>query len=433
MADAPGPDHLLARLDEIGESLRRSGNALALIGLGSVGLERNRLDRYSDLDFFAIVEPGHKARYIDRLDWLEAAHPLVWQHRNTVDGHKALMRDGVFCEFAVFEPQELDAIPFTTGRVVWRRPDVADSIAIPHRPTPSTRLPDETWIVGEALSCLYVGLQRWHRGERLSAARLVQGHALDRLIELDALRAAEATASAGVDPFSRERRLEQRRPDLAAELPSLVPGYTLTPRAALAMLDALERRGAALNPSMKDRICALADPSRSVESHRSFGTDLVLRHRARARRDVGADPIGLLEYVQRLVPDEPPAYHRGQKCVAGTHGIRRCDRHGGCFEPSLPKRHNIDYRQARRRRRPPRRGEERGCTSLADRDPFAGTPWHKHVAARMRATRTPRRKSPPENEDSNAQREALATDLREFTRVEPDAAALRTLVDFDRD
>ena len=34
---------------------------------------------------------------------------------------------------------------------------------------------------------LLIGLQRFHRGERLSAARFVQGHALDRLLELDAL------------------------------------------------------------------------------------------------------------------------------------------------------------------------------------------------------------------------------------------------------
>ncbi len=180
---------------------------------------------------------------------------------------------------------------------------MADSIASPAGRRRIARLPDETWIVGEALSCLYVGLQRWHRGERLSAARLVQGHALDRLIELDALRAAEATASAGVDPFSRERRLEQRRPDLAAELPSLVPGYTLTPRAALAMLDALERRGASLNPSMKERICALADVSRCAEDHRSIGTGLIIRHRAWPGCDVGAEPVGMLEHVQRLVPD----------------------------------------------------------------------------------------------------------------------------------
>ena len=61
------PAVLLERLDRIGESLRDSGHALALIGLGSVGLERERLDAHSDLDFFAIVEPGHKARYIERL------------------------------------------------------------------------------------------------------------------------------------------------------------------------------------------------------------------------------------------------------------------------------------------------------------------------------------------------------------------------------
>lgn len=269
MTDSPGPEQLLARLDDIGAALGQSGHALALIGLGSVGLERNRLDEHSDLDFFVIVEPGQKARYINRLDWLEAAHPLAWHFQNTVDGHKALSSDGVFCEFAIFEPQELDAIPFAPGRVVWRRPDVDESIATPRRPTPDTRPPDEAWIVGEALSCLYVGLRRWHRGERLSAARMVQGHALDRLIELDALRVGSAASSTGVDPFNRERRLEQRRPDLAAELPQLVPGYSFTPRAALAMLAALERRGALLDLSMKERICDSAQRA----LHRTTSTE----------------------------------------------------------------------------------------------------------------------------------------------------------------
>ena len=252
------PEQLLARLDDIAAALRQSGHAQALIALGSVGLERHRLDQYSDLDFFVIVDPGYKARCIDSLDWLEAAHPLAWHFRNTVDGHKALSRDGVFCEFAVFEPQELAAIPFAPGRVVWRRPDVAESIAIPRRPLPEARLPDEGWIVGEALSCLYVGLQRWHRGERLSAARMVQGHALDRLVELDALRFTHTPPPVSVDPFSLERRLEQRQPDLARELPRLVPGYSHTPQAALAILAALEQRGASLDTSMRERIRDLA-------------------------------------------------------------------------------------------------------------------------------------------------------------------------------
>ena len=265
MAEPTRPALLLARLDDIGAALRDSGHALALIALGSVGLERERLDQYSDLDFFVIVDPGCKARYIDRLDWLEAAAPLAWHFRNTVDGHKALSTDGIFCEFAVFEPQELAAIPFAPGRIVWRRPGVDDAIAVPRRPLPEARLPDEEWIVGEALACLYVGLQRWQRGERLSATRLVQGAALDRLIELDALRAAQEPSSASVDPFSRERRLEQRRPELARELPRLVPGYASTPQAALAVLEALERRGASLHPALRQRIRELAEPASTAD------------------------------------------------------------------------------------------------------------------------------------------------------------------------
>ena len=38
------PKSLLYQLDEIGRSLEQSGHALALIGLGSTGLELDRLD-----------------------------------------------------------------------------------------------------------------------------------------------------------------------------------------------------------------------------------------------------------------------------------------------------------------------------------------------------------------------------------------------------
>lgn len=252
------PALLLERLDAIALALKESGHAMALLGLGSVGLEQYRLDSQSDLDFFAIVDPGYKARFIKQLDWLAAAHPLAWHFQNTVDGHKALMMDGVFCEFAVFEPHELAAIPFAPGRIVWSRDGVDPSLALPRKALPDQHLPDETWIVGEALSCLYVGLQRWHRGERLSAARFVQSHALDRLMELDAMRYVSIATTAGTDPFNRDRRLEQRRPELACELPALVPGYTKTPLAALAMLDSLAKRGAVLDSHLTDTIRFLA-------------------------------------------------------------------------------------------------------------------------------------------------------------------------------
>jgi hypothetical protein len=245
---------LLDRLQAIARSLERSGQAQALLGLGSVGQERHRLDRWSDLDFFVVALPGQKAALIQQLDWLAAAHPLAWHFQNTADGHKALMADGVFCEFAVFETGELAAIPYAPGRVVWAQAGFDERLAWPTRPLPAPASRDETWIVGEALSCLLVGLQRWHRGERLSAARFVQGHALDRLIELDALRQPPPAG----DPFNAERRLERRQPLLARELASLVPGYAHTPAAARALLSALRARGAWLNEAVVRRIEALA-------------------------------------------------------------------------------------------------------------------------------------------------------------------------------
>jgi len=245
-------DLLLQRLDTIAARVAATGQALAVIGLGSVGLDTARLDAWSDLDFFVIAAPGHKARFLNDLDWLAQAHPLAWHFQNTGDGHKALMADGVFCEFAVFEPAELEAIPFAPGRVVWRRDDADPALARPRRALPR-RTNDETWIVGEALACLLVGLARWHRGKKLSALRFVQGHAVDRLVELDALRSHALEG----DPFNADRRLEDRQPALAAELPALLPGYEHTPDAARAVLQALSVRHATLDAAVLARIHAM--------------------------------------------------------------------------------------------------------------------------------------------------------------------------------
>jgi len=56
------PHDLLARLDAIGASLAATDHGLALIGLGSVGLETDRLDAYSDPDFSAISLAKGKAK-----------------------------------------------------------------------------------------------------------------------------------------------------------------------------------------------------------------------------------------------------------------------------------------------------------------------------------------------------------------------------------
>ena len=244
---------LLSRLEAIAASLAAREDALALLALGSVGLDTGRIDAHSDLDFFVLVRPQAKGRYLADLAWLDAAHRVVWSFRNTPDGFKALMEDGVFCEFAVFEPAELPHIPFAPGRFVWRRDEVDPTCAHSARPLPQPADPD--WLAGEALSNLIVGLGRYARGERLAAMRLIQMNALERLLQLLEQRAERADTPS--DPFSVDRRIEQRRPELKGLLPVLAGGYQNTPAAALALLVELERH-TSVPPAVARHIRTLA-------------------------------------------------------------------------------------------------------------------------------------------------------------------------------
>jgi hypothetical protein len=242
---------LLSRLEQIGHSLAQSGHALALIGLGSVGEDMHRLDQYSDLDFFAIVEPNYKHRYIENLDWLSNLGTIAYQFQNTPDGHKLLFADSVFCEFAVFHPQELLSIPFSPGRIIWQRDNAPSNMHLPTKELIPVHKTDKEFLIGEALTNLYVGMGRDQRGEKLSAARLIQGQAVDRLIELaDYIEVAQ---DATRDVFASERRFEMRHPLVAQELPSWMQGYERNRESALAMLAFLEQHFE-INREMADAI-----------------------------------------------------------------------------------------------------------------------------------------------------------------------------------
>ncbi|MRR32444.1 hypothetical protein EG834_19435 [bacterium] len=251
------PERLLTRLNVIGKALSKKEGALALIGLGSVGLEVERLDQYSDLDFFVIVTAGSKPRFLDDLTWLSEIAPVAYSFPNTPDGFKLLYADGIYCEFAVFEQVELAQAVFSPGRVVWKAGDIPDQIALPqhpHRPKPRS---STEWLIGEALTNLYVGLSRDRRGEKLSAMRFIQHYAVDRILELS--EQIEAVGSIAADEFNLERRYEQRVPQMVRVLPELLQGYERNRDSALAALDYLDRNFK-IDPAMKEAILGLCRP-----------------------------------------------------------------------------------------------------------------------------------------------------------------------------
>jgi hypothetical protein len=218
---------MLALLNDIAVRLSADPDALALLALGSAGTHQERLDEHSDLDFFVIALD--KSKFLDHLEWLGF---VEWWHRDTPDGCKALV-NGIYCEFAVFLPEELPVIRFEAPRVVWRRDGV--SVAEQNVPDPAA----QDWLVDEVLSNLYVGLHRWLRGERLSAMRMVQGEGLDNLLRL----------LGSDDPFAPARRAER----LGLAWQRLAGGYDRTPEAAQAILETLPAGGG----RMRDEVAGL--------------------------------------------------------------------------------------------------------------------------------------------------------------------------------
>ncbi|UJF31434.1 hypothetical protein [Paenibacillus hexagrammi] len=232
-------EQLLGRLDAIGGSIERRGESLLLLGVGSVGVETERIDAYSDLDFFVIVKPGYKQAYIERLDWLEEVGPLAYSFHNTPDGCKILFEDGIYGEYAIFEEEEMENIAYSEGRIVWMDPNYdRPKIAKGSKKIETKRRAGLDFPVNEALTNLYVGLCRYARGEKLSAARFVQSHAVDSILSV--LHLLEKEEAYYPDVFGEDRRLEKRYPYFAERVGDMILGYERTQESALHILRFLE-------------------------------------------------------------------------------------------------------------------------------------------------------------------------------------------------
>lgn len=227
-------DKLLQRLDDIGNYLVNRDDVLGLLGLGSVGVELSRLDQYSDLDFFLIVKKGSKSTYLASLFWLSDVYPLVYSFRNTVDGYKILFSDGIYGEFAVFEEQEMTDISYSEGRWIFKKLDCKTSNVqiMPFQPLVSKQT---DFAVNELLTNLLVGLQRFRRGERLAAQRLIEVHALNQLISI--LPSIYVEENIVADKFNLDRRVEFRFPAFAKKIPLFVQGIENIPASAQHLLD----------------------------------------------------------------------------------------------------------------------------------------------------------------------------------------------------
>jgi hypothetical protein len=214
------PDAYSAFTQELTDRLMRDGRVLGLVALGSMARRDSAPDRWSDHDFFVVVEAGHQEAFRSDLRWLPRPEAIVFSFRETAHGVKVLYDDGHLLEFAVFDLDELGLARVNRFRVLFDRKDVQrrlEQIAeLTDRDLRSSSSPD-TWLLGQFLTNLLVGAGRERRGERLSGRQFVMTHALRHLLLLleRHLPSARREVLDNLDPL---RRFEQAFPDLGAEL-----------------------------------------------------------------------------------------------------------------------------------------------------------------------------------------------------------------------
>lgn len=225
----------LLRLERLAVQLAADPHVEAVLGLGSAGVDTDRFDDHSDIDFFVITDSAATKRgYLQEISWLAGfGSEVAYSFGNDPNGRKALLADGLFLEYAIFTPTELAAVPYAGARVVWSRGRLdlpTQGMSAPHPPENESG----QFHLNEALTNLYVGLHRELRGEHLSAMRLIQVHAVDRVLAL--LRLEPATRLDHPDPFEATRRIERARVPASLPLDRMCPGYTRNVEAARAVL-----------------------------------------------------------------------------------------------------------------------------------------------------------------------------------------------------
>ena len=187
---------------------------IGLVFLGS-SAAHERVDQYSDQDFFLIVKNGNAESFRKNLDWLPAHHKILISPRETQHGLKVVYQDGSVLEFAVFEDSELEIAAANDYLVALDKSNItARMAALKLKSTPKPYDFDTQFEL--FLSLIWIGVGRFRRGEVIAAEQHIKSYALEKLLGL--IRSAKPIQISSQDSFNGFRRFEKDYPNLGKDI-----------------------------------------------------------------------------------------------------------------------------------------------------------------------------------------------------------------------
>jgi hypothetical protein len=209
------PEEYQAFTRQLQTNLEHDQRVLALVALGSMARQSHLPDRWSDHDFFLIVESGRQDNYRHNLDWLPNTGQIVFAFQETEHGMKVIYENAHLIEFAVFDQNELRLAKVNDYQVLLDRADVAKSLSRILSTTPESK--GDTYYFGQLLSHILVGVARCVRGEKISGAVFIKHYAVDDVLRLLA-KHEEAPDKVLLDSLDPLRRFETVFPELGVEI-----------------------------------------------------------------------------------------------------------------------------------------------------------------------------------------------------------------------
>ena len=109
------------------EACRNTPSVIGLVLVGSVA-DTERVDEWSDHDFFLITERGAQERLRLDLSWLPSSEKIAFSFRETEHGLKVVYNSGAVLEFAIFDVEELRSCAVNHNKLAFGTPEVAEAL-----------------------------------------------------------------------------------------------------------------------------------------------------------------------------------------------------------------------------------------------------------------------------------------------------------------
>ena len=205
---------------ELRLSLEKRDEVIGLVFVGSTA-DTERVDEWSDHDFFVITRPGFAERLRQDLSWLPRHERIAIAPRETKHGLKIIYEDGQVLEFAVFDDSELEVVSVNSYSVSLDKTNITERMAtiasIPKDPVFDANIEFQLF-----LSQILIGVGRARRGELLSARQFISSFAMNHALGLVRYWIAPAAGKeTDEDDLNRFRRFEFQYPQIGNALAAL--------------------------------------------------------------------------------------------------------------------------------------------------------------------------------------------------------------------